>query len=114
MSRATASNGLYTLAFGVDHTPMGCFIQLWEKAAEGENAEWDDMDGPQIDMDEMWGLKIHNKKTLERSPNLNKVLQDGKIDKPLLRQALHSQEFIIDIGLACGLDIRKKVYELWD
>lgn len=108
MSRAAESNDRYILAFGVDHTPMGCFFQLFETAAEGENPEGDEMDQPQIDADEMYGIRVHNPKTLERNPTL------GYLIPKLTKQSLRNEETIIEIGKACGLDVAKRVYELWD
>lgn len=109
MGRAQVSNDKYTFAFGVDHTPMGCFIQVWEKAAKGENPEMDAMDAPQIDADEMFGIRVHNK-TLDRNPNLFDVVVLLQLEVNSLRE----QHIVTAIGEALGFDVAKQDHELWD
>lgn len=104
MSRKTIRTCEYSLSFGVDHTPMGCFFQLYETTAKGENPEADEYDTPQVEADELFGLKIHNPKTLDRNPKLREALG---------YRTLRNEEAIINIGKACGLDVAKDVYELW-
>jgi hypothetical protein len=111
MSRESVSNDRYTLAFGVDHTPMGCFFQLWEKAAKGENPEADEVEQPQVDANEQFGMHIHNVQTLARNPELRRVLR--KIPTTA-GPSLRNEETIIAIGKACGFDISRAVYKLWD
>lgn len=106
MSRAQVENDRYKFAFGVDHTPMGCFFQIWEKAAEGEVPEMDETDTPQVEADEMCGWRISNVKTLERNPVLAKALAPfGN---------LRNEETVIAIGKAMGFDVSKEVFMLWD
>lgn len=112
MSRATAENDKYIIAFGVDHTPMGCFFQVYEKAAVGENSEMDEMGIPQIEANESYGLTVHNKKTLERNPQLRRQIES--IQGPNEKRYLRDPSRIDDIGRAIRLDITKQVYELWD
>jgi len=113
MSRATVSNDKYKLAFGIDHTPMGCFFQLYEKAAKGECPEDDETDRPQIGADEVFGLDIANPKTLERNPKLAFIFKDWTTKERIVSY-LRTEKYVIEIGKACDLDIEKKVYELWD
>lgn len=119
MSREQMSNDRYTFAFGVDHTPMGCFLQLWEKKAEGEDEEADGMDMPQVEADEMYGYRLTNSNTLERNDELNRVLM--ALSKAFAMSEhvswLRDEENIIAIGVACGFDrnkLEKSVRELWD
>lgn len=108
MSRATEKNEKYTLAFGVDHTPMSCFFQLYEKAAKGETG---DEDGPQISADEQFGLEINNRNTLSRNQRLARIINRMETEGTGI---LRTEETIIEIGKALGLDVTKKVFELWD
>jgi hypothetical protein len=110
MSRAVVNNEKYRFAFGVDHTPMGCFFQVYEKAAKGENPELDETDTPHIDADEMFGLRINHLPTLERNPVLAKQIKRLSYEPAYLR----TEETIINIGKVLGFDIAKRVYELWD
>ncbi len=110
MSRANVRNESYSLSFGVDHTPMGCFFQLYETAAIGEDPEGDEIEQPQVEADEMYGLRIHNRRTLERNLTLRRVIDAFARHNLTLR----NEEIIIDIGKACGLDVSKQVFELWD
>jgi len=106
MSRKQVRNPRYTFAFGVDHTPMGCFFQVWENVAKGENPEADEFDTPQVEADEMYGLRISNAKTLERNPALARLLNSVA--------ALRNEETVIAIGTALGFKVSKEVYDLWD
>ncbi len=108
MSREVMSNDKYTLVMGVDHTPMGCFFQLYENAAAGEDPEADEMEAPQIDADELYGIRINNPKTLERNATL------GCLIPKLTKQLLRNEETIIEVGKACDLDVGELVYRLWD
>ena len=110
MSRARFSNDKYSFVFGVNHTPMGCFFQVWELAAEGELPDQDDTDMPQVEADEMYGLSVSNTRTLERNPALKRALE--KLSKS--SKYLRNEETIIDIGKSLGFYVSKMVYELWD
>lgn len=114
MSRETASNDRYEMAFGVDHTPTGCFFQLYEKAAVGEDAEADGMRQPQIEGNETFGVRVNNTNTLDRNRRLSDVLRPLGLEDKKKARLLRNEETIIAIGKACGLDIAKAVYELWD
>ena len=105
MSRESVSNDRYTLAFGVDHTPMGCFFQLWEKAAKGEDPESDGMGQPQIQGDEHFGMAVHNPNTVRRNRELETALR---------YVTLRNEETVIKIGKACGLNVVREVHELWN
>ncbi len=108
MSRRTASNDRYTMAFGVDHTPMGCFFQIWEKVAEGEHPEQDEMDAPQIEGDELFGIRAHNPNTMTRNRALGATIEG------LAKTTLRNEKTIIALGKSLGLSIEKDVHELWD
>lgn len=111
MSRYVINNEKYTMAFGVDHTPMGAFFQLYENAAAGEDPDADETEQPQIDCDEMYGLRIHNQKTLDRNPKLASAI---KVFVDHARNAVRTEEHVINLGKACGLDIEQAVFKLWD
>src|SRR5436305_1420994 len=110
MSRAVVNNDKYRFAFGVDHTPMGCFFQIYEKAAKGENPELDETDIPHVDADEMFGLRVNHTPTLARNPALTQQIKRLCYEPARLR----AEETIIGIGRVLGFDITKQVYELWD
>lgn len=103
MSRASETNARYTMAFGVDHTPMGCFFQVYEKDHETEEG------GPGVQADELYGVKIEDKGILERNPTLAKRI--GEINDLAM---LRDEAVIAGVGKALGLDVERKVYELWD
>lgn len=105
MSRASFSNDKYTFAFGVDHTPMGCFFQIWERAAEGEIPLLDETGSPQVEADELFHLDVKNDKTLERNPALTRALEPLRQTSRYLR----NEETIIGIGKALGLDVAEEV-----
>lgn len=115
MSRKTETSAAYVLSFGVDNSPMGCFFQLWELAAKGEDPEADAVDQPQIEADEVYGLRINNQKSLERNPKLARAINPlKKLNLDRLQSFLHLEETIIDIGKSCNMNITKNVYALWD
>lgn len=110
MSRKSVSNDKYTMAFGVDHTPMGAFFQIWELAAEGENEEMDGMEAPQIDCDELFGLRVHPP-TLNRNRPLKEAL---RVFEQSPKAAVRTESAVCEVAWSLGFNINKDVYELWD
>jgi hypothetical protein len=100
MSRCDKSNDQYLMAFGVDHTPMGCFFQIWKQGEEK----------PGISVDELYGIKIRDKEILINNPTL-KVILDCFLDGS---KSLRNEEHICQVGRSLGLDIQKEVWKLWD
>ena len=103
MSRREAGNADYQIVFGVDHTPMGCFFQIYESIVK-------DDEQPQIRFDELYGLTVNEPKTLERNSKLDRVIRTLRDNNDYIR----NEEILIAIGKALGLDIEKDVFELWD
>ncbi len=116
MSRYQVSNERYTFAFGVDHTPMGTFFQIWDKKIER-----DEYDTPHAEYDALFGLQIHHVAVVATNQPLRFLLQ---LYEEVWEQAKQegrgtnlTEGMILDCAYALGWQIEtleRKVHELWD
>jgi hypothetical protein len=111
MSRATFTSEKFVFAFGVDHTAMGTFFQIWYKYYHGENSA-----SPDVEADSLFGVVITREEFVkEHAPEAWDYVQ--KIKAAGLKGKNLTEEDIIAVGKGLGItnpNFEKKVYELWD
>ena len=116
MSRTQVRNQRYTLAFGVDHTPMGPFLQIWDALFK------DDYDSPLVDIDSMFGVRIKSQENLDANPRLAELVSTiSQMYKDFKKQQgvypNLSTEAVLMVAGVLGLRgpaLERQVYELWD
>ena len=104
MSRETFQNEKYELAIGVDHA-LGAFFQIWE---EGYREPEGDLPG--ISASEQFGFAVNDMAIFERNKKLEAEINRYRSDVRYLRDA----EVVVKIAKACGFEVKKEVYKLWD
>lgn len=122
MSRAVFSNAQYTFAFGVDHTPMGTFIQIWDKKAPMTDEEEESSD-PHFEYDAMYGPRRQKGYTASDNGLLFRMMihiaKEWDYNKEKGRTNLGVQH-IVQFACALNFDkqtidvIQRKAFELWD
>lgn len=114
MSRAQYQSDRYTFAFGVDHTPMGPFLQLWDK-----DLPIDEYDTPHIDIDAMYGIRIADPSVLNNQAldaAVQKIAAGFRFPTHVNMSARHVVSVLkaLDFPWQEHGDIERKIYELWD
>lgn len=122
MSRATFTNAKYTFVFGVDHTPMGTFFQVYDRGIPK-----DDEDTPHFEYDALFGPRGDKRPEVTEALNSNgklfRVIDEFKKMWPTNKERGTTNlgvQHIVEVARALGFTkpdidvIQRKAYELWD
>lgn len=118
MSRKSVSNVRYTLAFGVDRTPMGTFVQVFDKTWKDNN----EYDSPIVEVDALFGIQVYNQDLVDANEQLSSVVK--MLEDDFSKYKLEHKEYpnlaendIICVAKSlnlCDDNLPKTIHELWD
>lgn len=103
MSYEVVTNNQFKIAFGILE-PDCPFVEIFEIAAKGELPSNDEDELPQIEIDAVTGINIHNENTVKRHPAIAARLTTLRVSVC---------DDVAELAALCGFNIKERVRELW-